>query len=102
MAGKPRPARDLRELLSLPDAALITETEAGSILGLSSATLRNRRVDLPDRPAKPIAPAIKVGRSVRYTVGAIREYIETCRCGGSPRSVRQFLNASTRESADGM
>ena len=53
MAGKPRPARDLRELLGLPDAALITETEAGNILDLSPATLRNRRVDLPDRPAKP-------------------------------------------------
>lgn len=83
MAGKPRPARELRELLGLPDAALITETEAGNILDLSPATLRNRRVDLPDRPAKPIASAIKIGRSVRYTVGAIRKYIETCRCGGA-------------------
>ena len=73
MAGKLLPARDLRELLALPDAALITETEAGSILSLSPATLRNRRVDLPDRPAKPIAPAIKIGRSVRYRIATIRQ-----------------------------
>src|SRR4051794_20330145 len=72
MAGRPRPIRDIRELLTLPDGALITEPEAGAILSLSPATLRNRRLNLPDRPARPIGPHVKIGRSIRYRIATIR------------------------------
>jgi len=73
MAGRSYPVRDIANLLALPDAALATEAEAAALLGLQPATLRNRRHDLPDRPAKPVAPPIRIGRAIRYKVGDLRK-----------------------------
>ena len=92
-----RVADRLRLAVYAGDDALLTAAEAAEMLKRAPGTLETwRRIGIGPQVVR------LGGRGVAYTVGAIREYIEACRCGGSPRSVRQFLNASTRESADRM
>jgi excisionase family DNA binding protein len=55
---------------------LIKEEEASRILGLSIQTLRN------DRASKRRIPFLKLGKSVRYRLSDLEQYIESCRIGG--------------------
>ena len=57
---------------------LLNEHEVAEVMGLSLATIRRRRL-LQQAPKY-----IKIGKSVRYTPEAIREFVATRPTGGQP------------------
>jgi hypothetical protein len=64
---------DYFEFASLHDDALVDETITAKAIGRAEPTLRK------DRWAGTGIPYHKIGRSVRYRVGDIRDYLKSCR-----------------------
>ncbi len=54
----------------LNENQIVNETKASEILGRAIQTIRN------DRHLRQGAPYIKIGRSVRYRVGDLLDYLE--------------------------
>ena len=58
-------------LWSLPDETTVTTVEASALLGYAQRTLEDWR-------RKRKGPAYRSGKPVRYTIGALRSYQNTC------------------------
>jgi hypothetical protein len=65
-----RLARVKREIDSYSASVRLTEPEAAAVLGQSPATLKFWRLNAPGRGPT----SIKMNGSVRYAVGALREF----------------------------
>ena len=66
--------RSIDELVALPDAAPVNESEAAALVGLSVRSLQGDRCTRGSRIAY-----FKVGKSVRYTARDCRRYLASCR-----------------------
>ena len=68
----------------MPNKRAISDLEAARYLGVSASLLRKMRC-YGNRPGRtPGPPYFKIGRSVRYLIEDLDQYIETSKRGASP------------------
>ncbi len=58
---------------------LVNEHDAATYLGLSEITLRRQRSEGPRRGHLTVVPWVKSGRTIRYRIADLEQWIETHR-----------------------
>lgn len=67
--------RTVANLGTLPPQSLLSDKEVESLYGLNAGTLRNWRV------ARRGPKFLRIGRSIRYRVSAVEEFLSACTAG---------------------
>jgi hypothetical protein len=69
-------ADQIRYLTEAPDSAVVNTKQASTFLGLAPETLEVWRCTRRQK-----LPYLKVGRSVRYLLGDLRKFQDSCKVG---------------------